>query len=67
MTPAEPGSFPTAQTMWETTFTLLYKPVPSMMTRLEYRYDKSNKNTFVIGDRAASYQNTLAFEAIYLF
>jgi hypothetical protein len=56
-----------AQTMWETTITLLYKPVPSMMTRLEYRYDKSNKNTLQIGDRAASYQNTLAFEAIYLF
>ena len=63
----ENGMFPTPQTMWETTFTLLYKPVPSMMTRLEYRYDKSNKNTFVIGDRAASFQNTLAFEAIYLF
>ena len=59
--------FPTPQTMWETTFTLLYKPVPSMMTRLEYRYDKSNKNTFQIGDRPASFQNTLAFEAIYLF
>ena len=58
---------PVAQTMWETTFTLLYKPVPSMMTRLEYRYDKSNKNTFQVGDRPASYQNTLAFEAIYLF
>ena len=56
-----------AQTMWETTITLLYKPVPSLMTRLEYRYDKSNKNTFQIGDRAASYQNTLALEAIYLF
>ena len=56
-----------AQTLWETTITLLYKPVPSLMTRLEYRYDKSNKNTFQIGDRAASYQNTLAFEAIYLF
>jgi len=67
VTAGEPGSFPTAQTMWETTITLLYKPVPSMMTRLEYRYDKSNKNTFQIGDRAASYQNTLAFEAIYLF
>ena len=67
VTAAQPGSFPTAQTMWETTVTLLYKPVPSMMTRLEYRYDKSNKNTFQIGDRAASFQNTLAFEAIYLF
>jgi len=67
VTAATPGSFPTAQTMWETTITLLYKPVPSMMTRLEYRYDKSNKNTFQIGDRPASFQNTLAFEAIYLF
>jgi hypothetical protein len=67
VTAAQPGSFPTAQTMWETTYTLLYKPVPSLMTRLEYRYDKSNKNTFIVGDRAASYQNTLSFEAIYLF
>lgn len=67
VTPAMTGSAPIAQTLWETTFTLLYKPVPSLMTRLEYRYDKSNKNTFQIGDRAASYQNTLALEAIYLF
>ena len=58
---------PIAQTLWETTFTLLYKPVKSMMTRLEYRYDKSNKNTFQIGNRPANHQNTLAFEAIYLF
>ena len=66
-TPATTGSAPVAQTLWETTVTLLYKPVPSMMTRLEYRYDKSNKNTFQIGNRPASFQNTLAFEAIYLF
>ena len=66
-TPAATGSAPIAQTLWETTVTLLYKPVPSMMTRLEYRYDKSNKNTFQIGNRPANHQNTLAFEAIYLF
>ena len=58
---------PVAQTLWETTFTLMYKPVSTIMTRLEYRYDKSNKNTFQIGNRAANHQNTLAFEAIYLF
>ena len=67
-TPATPGpNAGIAQSLWETTVTLLYKPVPSMMTRLEYRYDKSNKNTFQIGNRPASFQNTLAFEAIYLF
>ena len=67
-TPASSGpNAGVAQSLWETTITLLYKPVPSMMTRLEYRYDKSNKNTFQIGNRPANHQNTLAFEAIYLF
>ena len=66
-TPAATGSGPIAQTLWETTITLLYKPVPSLMTRLEYRHDNSNKKTFQIGNRSAHFQNTLAIEAIYLF
>jgi hypothetical protein len=37
------------------------------MTRLEFRYDKSNKNTFQAGDRSANHQETLALEMIALF
>ena len=61
------GTGPVAQTLWEGTATLQYKPVPSLITRLEFRYDKSDQNTFRIGNRAANHQETLAFEAIYLF
>lgn len=35
-----------AQTLWETTVTLQYKPMPSLITRLEWRYDKSNRQVF---------------------
>ena len=58
---------PVAQTLWETTFTLQYRPVPALMTRVEFRYDKSNKNTFQEGVSAANNQSTLAAEAIFLF
>ncbi|MGH7261880.1 MAG: outer membrane beta-barrel protein, partial [Nitrospiraceae bacterium] len=58
---------PVAQTLWEFTSTLQYKPVPSLTTRMEYRYDKSNQNVFQAGGRATSYQPTLSFEAIYAF
>jgi hypothetical protein len=56
-----------AQTLWEVTSTLQYKPVPSLMTRLEYRYDKSNQNVFQVGGRATNYQPTLSLDVIYLF
>ena len=55
------------QTLWETTYTLQYKPVPSLMTRLEYRYDKSDHKTFLKGTKAVDNQQTLALEVIYLF
>ena len=58
---------PVAQTFWEVTSTLQYKPLKSLITRLEYRYDKSNQNVFQIGSRATSYQPTLSLEVIYLF
>ncbi len=58
---------PIAQTLWEITSTLQYRPFESLITRLEYRYDRSNQNVFQIGSRAASYQPTLSVEAIYLF
>ena len=56
-----------AQTLWEFTGTLQYKPFASLMTRLEYRYDKSNQNVFQVGGRATSYQPTLSLDVIYLF
>ncbi|MDA0740134.1 MAG: outer membrane beta-barrel protein [Nitrospirae bacterium] len=56
------------QTLWEMTYTLQYKPVPNLITRVEFRYDKSNKNTFDDGfGRAGNNQSTLAGEAIFLF
>lgn len=62
-TPATPVS----QTLWEVTPTLQFKPVPSLITRVEFRYDKSDKNVFLYGSRAANNQETLSFEVIYLF
>jgi hypothetical protein len=61
------GLAPASQTLWEGTATLQYKLTPSLITRLEFRYDKSNKNTFQYGQRAANNQETLATEVIYLF
>lgn len=58
---------PVAQTLWEITSTLQYKPIPSVVTRLEFRYDRSNRNTFQVGDRPAGYQPTLSLEVSYLF
>lgn len=58
---------PVAQTLWEITATLHYKPFPSVLTRLEFRYDRSNQNTFQIGGRPAGYQPTLSLEVSYLF
>jgi hypothetical protein len=56
-----------AQTLWEFTGTLQYKPFASLMTRLEYRYDKSDQNVFQVGGRATSYQPTVSLDVIYLF
>jgi hypothetical protein len=58
---------PIAQTLWEVTGTVQYRPFKSLITRLEYRYDKSNQNVFQLGDRATSYQPTLSLDVIYLF
>jgi len=58
---------PIAQTLWENTLTLQYKPAPSLITRLEFRYDKSNHNVFSDGSSPTNNQQTLAAEAIFLF
>ena len=56
-----------AQTLWETTFTLQYKPVPQLQTRMEFRYDKSDHNAFLRGSEAVNNQQTLAFSVAYLW
>jgi hypothetical protein len=56
-----------AQTLWEVTATLEYRPLPSLKTRLEYRYDKSDQNVFQLGNRATSYQPTLSLDVVYIF
>jgi hypothetical protein len=58
---------PVAQTQWEFTSTLQYKLIPSLTTRLEYRYNNSDKNVFQVGGRATSYQPTLSLDVIFLF
>lgn len=55
------------QTLWETTWTLQYKPVPNLITRAEFRYDKSDRLTFTDGDGVSDSQSTLAGEMIFLF
>lgn len=56
-----------AQTLWENTYTLQYRPFPSLITRAEFRYDHSNKNVFLYGGRPANNQETLSFQVVYLF
>ena len=57
----------TRQTLWEGTFTLQYKPAPSLITRVEFRYDKSDQNVFLRGPAATNNQQTLGFQVVYLF
>lgn len=55
------------QTLQSYTFTLQYKPAPSLMTRAEFRHDISNKDAFLYGTRAVDHQSTLGFSVVYLF
>ncbi len=55
------------QTLWETTWTLQYKPAPNFITRAELRYDKSDRDTFEDGSGLGNSQTTLGAEAIFLF
>ena len=57
----------TAQTLWEVTNTLEYRVTPALITRTEFRYDKSNKNVFLDGARPSNNQETLFFNVVYLF
>ena len=58
---------PVHQTLWDATSTIQFKPVPSLITRVEFRYDKSDKNVFLYGSRPANNQETLSFQVVYLF
>jgi hypothetical protein len=58
---------PVPQTLWEFTPTLQFKPVPSLITRVEFRYDKSDRNVFLRGPQPINNQETLSFQVIYLF
>jgi hypothetical protein len=55
------------QTLWEGTLTLQYKPAPSLLTRTEFRYDKSDQNVFLRGGQGINNQQTLSFSVVYLF
>lgn len=57
----------TAQTLWEGTVTLQYKPIPAVTARVEYRYDQSNRSVFQVGDRPSNEQSTLSFEVVWHF
>ncbi len=55
------------QTLWGDYLTLQYKPAPSLMTRVEFRYDHSNKDVFLDNDTAKTSQQTMSFSVVYLF
>ncbi len=57
----------TRQTLWGGTFTLQYKPAPSLITRVEFRYDKSDQNVFLRDNVGINNQQTLGFQVVYLF
>jgi hypothetical protein len=54
---------PAAESVWEQTFTVEYRPYENLIARAEYRFDKENDGTIFNGD---SNQNTLGAELIYL-
>jgi hypothetical protein len=66
LNPGAPA-FGTPQTLQSYTFTLQWKPAPALVTRTEFRHDRSNHNAFLDGDQARNNQSTLAFNVVYLF
>jgi hypothetical protein len=55
------------QTLQSYTFTLQYKPAPALITRAEFRHDKSDQAVFLQGNQAVNNQQTLGFSVVYLF
>jgi hypothetical protein len=66
LNPGAPA-FGTPQTLQSYTFTLQWKPAPALVTRTEFRHDRSNHNAFLDGEQATNNQSTLAFNVVYLF
>lgn len=54
-------------TAWETTWTLQWKPMPALQTRVEYRYDHADHNVYLYGTKAVNNSNTLGFSVAYMF
>jgi hypothetical protein len=54
-------------TAWETTWTLQWKPVPALQTRMEYRYDHADQNAYLKGTQATNHSNTLGFSVAYMW
>ena len=52
---------------WENTSTLELRPYKNLITRLEYRYDKSSQDIYAQGSKLTDHQNTIGAEAIYVF
>lgn len=44
-----------------------YKPVPSLITGAEFRYDTSDKNVFLYGSRPTNHQETMSFQVVYIY
>lgn len=59
--------FGTPQTLQSYTFTLQWKPAPALITRTEFRHDRSNRDAFMDHQRGVDNQSTLAFNVVYLF
>jgi hypothetical protein len=57
----------TPQGLYSSTNTLEYRVTPQLITRTEFRYDKSNKSPFLDGSRPSNNQETLFFNVVYLF
>ena len=57
----------TFQTLRKNTFTLQYRPVPSLIRRVELRYEKSDKKVFFYGNGVVNNQEPLSFQVVYLF
>lgn len=57
----------TPQSLWENTCTLEIRPFKNLITRLEYRFDRSSEDIFSKHEKVADYQSTIGVQAIYLF
>ena len=40
--------------------------LPTLITRADFRYDKSDTNVFLYGSRPANHQETLSFQLAYI-